>query len=71
LDVKASEAEQETTARVETDPRTSLKLAVDSYEYEYIKDVLKKHNGNVTKASKELGIHRSVLYKKMKKQELT
>lgn len=40
---------------------------MDSYEKQIILKFLKKNNFNGTKTSKELGIHRSSLYKKIKK----
>lgn len=44
-----------------------LKNMVDSYECSIIKEVLKKCNWNCQLAASELGIHRSLLYKKMDK----
>ncbi|MBU5675916.1 sigma 54-interacting transcriptional regulator [Alkaliphilus sp. MSJ-5] len=44
-----------------------LKNMVDSYECSIIKEVLKKCNWNCQLTANELGIHRSLLYKKMDK----
>jgi transcriptional regulator with PAS, ATPase and Fis domain len=44
----------------------SLKNAMNTYEQRLIKYVLKNCNGNVSVAANRLGIHRSVLYKKIK-----
>lgn len=46
-----------------------LKEAVDNYEYQYIKEVVKKCDGHIAEAAKLLGIHRSVLYRKIDKLE--
>lgn len=44
-----------------------LKHMVESYECSLIKEFLKKSNGNFQLAANELGIHRSLLYKKIDK----
>lgn len=44
-----------------------LKNMVDNYESSIIKEVLEKHDWNCQSAAIELGIHRSLLYKKMDK----
>ncbi len=46
---------------------TNLKDAVASFEKQQIELSIKRHDGNISKASKELGLERSHLYKKMKK----
>lgn len=45
----------------------SLGEQMDFYEREIIRKALKNHQGNKVKAAKALGIHRTALYKKMKK----
>lgn len=47
-----------------------LKNLVNNYEALLIKDALKKNNRNVQDTAEELGIHRSLLYKKMEKYEI-
>ncbi len=47
-----------------------LKSLVDNYEALLIKDALKRNEGNVRATARELGIHRSLLYKKMEKYEI-
>lgn len=44
-----------------------LKSAMDEFEKKYIDSALKECNGNITKAAEVLGIHRTHLYKKLKK----
>ncbi len=46
---------------------TNLKDAVASFEKQQIETSINRHNGNISKAAKELGLERSHLYKKMKK----
>lgn len=48
-----------------------LKALVDNYEALLIKEALKRNEGKVQSTSRELGIHRSLLYKKMEKYEIT
>lgn len=40
---------------------------VSSYEKELIEETLKQHGGNIKRAAEELGIHRSTLWRKIKK----
>ncbi|KOA18435.1 limonene hydroxylase [Clostridium homopropionicum DSM 5847] len=47
-----------------------LKHMVDSYESSLIQEILKKCNWNCQKAAEELGIHRSLLYKKIDKYNI-
>ncbi len=47
-----------------------LKNLVNNYEALLIKDALKRNNKNVQDTAEELGIHRSLLYKKMEKYEI-
>lgn len=47
-----------------------LKYLVDNYEALLLKDALKRNEGNVCATARELGIHRSLLYKKMEKYEI-
>ncbi len=46
---------------------THLKDAVTRFEQDYIRAAIGRNDGNVTKAARELGIERSLLYKKLKK----
>lgn len=46
-----------------------LKEVVALAEWNHIKRVLQRCNGNVSKAAQKLGIHRSVLYKKIQKYQ--
>jgi PAS domain S-box-containing protein len=45
-------------------------LDLAELEKEHIKKVLKKNDGNITHAAKDLGIRRSTLYNKIKKHEI-
>jgi transcriptional regulator with PAS, ATPase and Fis domain len=45
--------------------KNKLKNLVSNYEALLIKDALYKNNGSVQLTAKELGIHRSLLYKKI------
>lgn len=45
----------------------SLREACDRFEQAYIQQALSKCSGSVAKAAEQLGIHRSLLYKKLKK----
>lgn len=44
-----------------------LKKLMEAYETSIIKETLKKYNWNCRKAADDLGLHRSLLYKKMEK----
>ena len=48
-------------------PETPLHEACEAFERTYIKNALAACEGSVAKAAKRLGIHRSLLYKKLKK----
>ena len=54
----------------EENPDT-LKSLLHQYEADIIRDTLKKYEHNVTAAAKHLGVERSLLYKKMKKLNIT
>jgi transcriptional regulator with PAS, ATPase and Fis domain len=45
----------------------SLKSYLEEAEKDFIRNTLKKHNNNKNLTAKKLGIHRTLLYKKMKK----
>ncbi|MBP1917838.1 sigma-54 interaction domain-containing protein [Youngiibacter multivorans] len=45
-----------------------LKSAMDDFERKYVEAALRDCNGSITKAAEVLGIHRTHLYKKLKKQ---
>lgn len=47
----------------------NLKEAVSAFEQKQIDAAIKRNGGNVAKAARELGLERSLLYKKMKKWE--
>ncbi|CAH2215414.1 sigma-54 interaction domain-containing protein [Tepidibacter aestuarii] len=49
---------------------TNLNNIMDKYEKHIILDFLKKHNYNITKAAKELGLHRQGLQYRIKKHNL-
>jgi len=46
-------------------------LTLDHLEQEFIIKTLKKHNKNISKAAKELGLSRSALYRRMDKYNIT
>ncbi|ETA82151.1 sigma-54 interaction domain-containing protein [Youngiibacter fragilis] len=46
-----------------------LKYAMDDFERKYIEAALRDCNGSIAKAAEVLGIHRTHLYKKLKKQD--
>lgn len=48
-----------------------LKTLVDNYEALLIKEALKRNDGNVQATASELGIHRSLLYKKIDKYKIS
>ncbi|MDR2302172.1 MAG: sigma 54-interacting transcriptional regulator [Deltaproteobacteria bacterium] len=52
------------------DDQVSLKNLMNNYEVDIIKAALKRTNGRVLQAAKELGIHRTMMYKKMRKYGL-
>ena len=45
-------------------------LNIEELEKNAIKEALKKHNGNLSKAAKEVGLGRTTLYRKMEKYSL-
>jgi two-component system response regulator HydG len=57
----------ESPAAVETEP-TELKLS--AVEKNTILRVIEKHNGNITKAAKELGLTRTALYRRLSKYDI-
>ena len=63
----AREWEREEDEWEEPDHTGSLRSAVASFEQDYIKKVLKRYKGNVSKAAACLQISRSGLYKKLEK----
>lgn len=66
-DVNRNEKKNEVSHAAFPDELYKLKEVIDAYEEEYIRYALKRCKGNVAKASKKLEIHRSVIYKKLKK----
>ena len=53
-----------------TMPCPSLRAALDDFEKDYIRSVLRLHRGRKGKAAESLGIDRKTLYLKMKKYRL-
>jgi transcriptional regulator with PAS, ATPase and Fis domain len=51
-------------------PRGTLKVILDNAEKQAIERALQISNQNKVQAARELGIHRTLLYKKMKKHSL-
>ena len=56
-------------------PRTTVKgkkleKLVDSFEKELIEETLKQCGGNIERVAEELGVHRSTLWRKMKKSNI-
>jgi len=49
--------------------RRSLKEAMAEFEREYLEAAIARHGGNMTEAARELGIERSLLYKKLRRLE--
>lgn len=56
------------TARQEEDDKAELNLS--SIEKNTILRVIEKHNGNITKAAKELGLTRTALYRRLTKYDI-
>jgi transcriptional regulator with PAS, ATPase and Fis domain len=48
-----------------------LKKAVSTVEAQTIREALERNQGNVTRTARELGMHKSTLYRKMKKLRLS
>jgi PAS domain S-box-containing protein len=57
--------------RNDTESQILLPKLVENYEKELLETVLEKNNWNCSDAAKEMGIHRSAIYKKIKKYGLT
>lgn len=51
---------------VRSDPGENLHDATRRFEREFIGSVLERHNGEVTKAARALGLHRPNLYRKLR-----
>ena len=49
----------------------TLKSLVNQYEADIIRETLKKYDYNITASARHLGIERSLLYKKMKKFDIS
>ncbi len=54
--------------RERRDDRT-LREAVDDFERDYIEEAIARNDGNISQAAQELGVERSLIYKKLKKNE--
>jgi transcriptional regulator with PAS, ATPase and Fis domain len=56
-----------------TSPKTSVKntlekkATIDEMEESLIREVMRRHNGNITKAATELGLTRTSLYRRLEK----
>lgn len=57
-------------AQCNSDSNCSIHKMVENYEKNLIIDVLKKYNWKCSKAAEVMGIHKSLLYKKIKKYEI-
>ncbi len=57
----------ESTSVMETEP-PEMKLS--SVEKNTILKVIEKHNGNITRAAKELGLTRTALYRRLSKYDI-
>jgi DNA-binding NtrC family response regulator len=57
----------ETTSLMETEP---VELKLSAIEKNTILRVIEKHNGNITKAAKELGLTRTALYRRLSKYDI-
>lgn len=58
----------ESTPTIEAEEKTDLNLS--SIEKTTILQVIEKHNGNITKAAKELGLTRTALYRRLSKYDI-
>jgi transcriptional regulator with PAS, ATPase and Fis domain len=47
-----------------------LEELVDNFEKELIEETLKHYGGNIERVAEELGVHRSTLWRKMKKNNV-
>ena len=66
--MQAKEPNREQTAKPATIKNSlSLKEAVDEFQREAIEETLKKHNGNLASAGRELGVNRSNFYRLLKR----
>jgi transcriptional regulator of acetoin/glycerol metabolism len=45
----------------------TLRDATDDFQRRFIRATIRRHDGNITRAARELGLERSHLYKKIKK----
>lgn len=57
-------------AQCNSDSNCSIHKMVENYEKSLIIDILKKYNWKCSKAAEVMGIHKSLLYKKIKKYEI-
>jgi transcriptional regulator of acetoin/glycerol metabolism len=63
-DLIFSPLETQVTAPIQTD------FNLNSLEKNAILQVIEKHDGNITKAAKELGLTRTALYRRLSKYDL-
>lgn len=54
-------------SKLEKTPQSGESLNLDVMEEKAIRDAIKKHNGNMSKAAKDLGLGRTTLYRKIQK----
>ncbi|AQY50317.1 hypothetical protein PWEIH_02834 [Listeria weihenstephanensis FSL R9-0317] len=52
------------------DDFVDLKTYLSEVEIHCIKKVIAEKNGNITQAAEKLGVHRSILYRKLKARDL-
>ncbi|PAB56214.1 sigma-54 interaction domain-containing protein [Anaeromicrobium sediminis] len=69
--IKYNDTHESDTYESLTIDNTSLNNIMSKYEKHVILNSLKKHNYNITKAAKELGLHRQALQYRIKKHNLT
>lgn len=53
-----------------SDDEKESRPPLQSFEKQLLQEILEKHNGNKVLTAKELELHRSTLWRKMKKYEM-
>ena len=56
-----------TSSKPSSRKTTEKVLTIDEMEETLIREVMRKHNGNITKAATELGLTRTSLYRRLEK----
>ena len=69
-DLEAMIPEDISYATPDTTPSSETDFNLEEVEKTAIKNAISKHNGNISKAAKELGLGRTTLYRKMNKYDL-